>query len=244
MPDGTIKDMPTPPQPRQLHLQTVADLCAMAADHFDKDVAKNNRMIITYGLNNAGGDGYVQLHFDHSKCTEYAIATIGLSEEFRIIQGWFQPQLLQVQSLRTMLRYDMRHAAPSGLEEQVSQLTVTTQGTNAAKAGRQGESLSSAVNRTIQEDQAASMPDMVQDFDVRMFKHAEFPERFNLKVLIDPDTETGDPKWIVRYDDDSMAAFQESVLKLMAYKITEGLGDANVPVYRGSVDAPIFAVRQ
>lgn len=224
------------PGPRTLVLETVADLIALANNHFDADVAagyeagvKGGRMVCVYDAQR------VVLTWDHTNGRESAIVPLRASAEMVFFLDRVANPSIQPKDLREALRYVLTDTMdPTALErlvKQVSNVVFQANEAGAVNLDRRGESMGATIARNVQMD--AGLPDERQTFSVRPFRNPDLGARFPLTCILDPDH--ANRRFYLRPLENSLTALQQSAADFVGGLLRDGLKEAGVPVYQGSL---------
>lgn len=228
--DGTIERIEADPPTRTLKLKSIADLTALATDHFDPEIRKApERQIVTFDTDSSY-NGVVRLWFDSKVMRETAYVMLEPTEEYSyFIQRKCTP-LVEVPDLRDAMRFTIRRSFDNiRLIEQISKLDFENTDKGSVEAARGRASMSAAVHKQVQEPM--NLPDEDQIFNVRRYANHDLDVRHRLDCVLEADPHTR--RWRFQPTEDGLIAFEHAVHRHVRQVVQEGIGEAPIKLYHG-----------
>lgn len=227
--DGHVEVVETPPEPRLLQVDRLADIINLANERHlldrspeaDEDVLRRaifyNPFEVTLVFNTANG-------------REHARLPLNTTDEHM----WFMQRITEPQQepkeLATALRLKLRRCYDDAkLIEQVSSLRSRAEGEAHKVHSRTSESWGKSVTEQIADEH--TLPDPYQTFSVRRYRNPDLDVRHKVQFALDPDTNT--LRWLVYPLEDSWIDYLEAAVELVGDRLRENI-TADVPIYRGT----------
>lgn len=232
-PDGSIDFVLAEPHPRTLTTDNVDEIPRVALEHFDGEVAKENRMLIVY---NASG---ATLIFDHHNAAE----TMSFTPRHTFEDAWFSELAdhardgvtFDVAQAVALFDLPLRRTMPDPtFIHSIAKLKRLTEESRQAEHDATSSLVGGITSKKI--DDASLPAQTAHKFTVRPFGEEQLSRRLPVEVLIRADLEQ--MVWRFFVVPDSWTTYREGAAEMIGDRIRAKLGDAPIPVIRARMSQP------